>query len=170
MINFYLLATGVVATGVIGLIGSDRDVPHAASTLLLWMLCGVGWIYFLKLIQLRRAWIDSARTMLHIRDFYGRHVSDIAPAEIQQAFRWKLRTLPPAGKPWTVFFYSAALIGFIDSAAFVGGSYLLDAPRYAAQPVLALWPAGLGILFFLFHNWLYMAMLRPVTPEGTAAQ
>jgi hypothetical protein len=55
MVNFYLLAVGVVASGVVAVLGQDAGLPKATGTLLLWPLCGVGWLYFLKLIRLRQA-------------------------------------------------------------------------------------------------------------------
>jgi len=61
MINFYLLVVGVVASGVVAALGQETGLPKAIGTLLLWLLCGIGWLYFLKLIRLRQTWHDSAR-------------------------------------------------------------------------------------------------------------
>jgi len=61
-----------------------------------------------------------------------------------------------------VFFYSAMLIAFLDSAAFVAGGLLLDSGPTGSPPVPVL---GLLILFglgfFAFHVWLYFAFLKP---------
>jgi hypothetical protein len=55
MINFYLLVAGVMASGVVAVLGQDTELPKAAGTVLLWLLCGIGWLYFLKIIRFRQA-------------------------------------------------------------------------------------------------------------------
>jgi hypothetical protein len=162
MINFYLVVTGVIASGVVAVLGQEAGLPKAAGTVLLWLLCGVGWLYFLKLIRLRQAWHDSAQAMNRIKDFYIHHAEDFEPDVLRSAFRWKAETLPPPDKPWTVFFYSAMLIGFLDSVAYVAGGALLDLDAIGSSPVPVLGPLALfGLAFFAFHVWLYFAFLKP---------
>jgi hypothetical protein len=170
MVNFYLLAVGVVASGVVAVLGQDAGLPKAAGTVLLWLLCGVGWLYFLKLVRLRQAWHDSARTMNRIKEFYIQHAREFDQEELRSAFRWQAHTLPPPDKPWTVYFYSAVLIGLLDSVAYVAGGALLGADAFWSLP----WPSLvllvlLGLAFFAFHVWLYSAFLRPGSP-GEAAR
>ena len=161
MVNFYLLAVGVVASGVIAVIGQPTGLPKPAGTALLWLLCGVGWLYFLKLIRLRQAWHESARTMNQIKEFYIRHAADFDEPTMRTAFRWQAHTLQPPGKPWTVFFYSATLIALLDSVAYAAGGALLG---WGAAPQVLLPALGLltllALAFFLFHVWLYFAFLR----------
>jgi len=169
MINFYLLVAGVVVSGVVAVLGRDTGLPKAAGTLLLWLLCGIGWLYFLKLIRLRQAWHDSARAMNQIKDFYIRNAKDFDPAVLRTAFRWQSDTLPPPDKRWTVFFYSAMLIGFLDSVAYVAGGALINLKATLEFP----WLAGvllvpLGLAFFALHVWLYFAFLRPQSPTEAA--
>jgi hypothetical protein len=161
MINFYLLVVGVVASGVVAVVGQDADLPKAAGTLLLWLLCGIGWLYFLKVIRLRQAWHDSARAMNQIKDFYIHHANHFEPDVLRSAFRWKSETLPPPDKPWTVYFYSAMLIGFLDSVAYVAGGALLGLDATGSFPLPTLGLLVLfGLVFFAFHVWLYFAFLR----------
>ena len=166
MVNFYLLATGVITSGVVVMLSKDTSLPSSASAsvgaVLLWLLCGVGWIHFLKIIRLRQAWHDSAKTMNRIKEFCIEHVDGIAPDELREAFRWKPETLPPPGKPWTVFFYSAMLIGFLDSVAYVSGGALLNISAVFAYPWLVLLPLCLlGLIFFGLHIVFYFAFLSP---------
>ncbi len=161
MVNFYLLAFGVVATGVLGILSREANLPQSIGTLLLWILCAVGWLYFLKIIRLRQAWHESARAMNQIKDFFIQHDQHFQPEELRPAFRWQAHTLPSPGKPWTVFFYSALLIALLDSMAYVLGAALLDLNLYLTIPMVDL---GLylifGIGFFAFHIWLYFAFLK----------
>jgi len=162
MVNFYLLVTGVLVSGVVGVLTQNTGLPKAAGTLLLWLLCGIGWLYFLKIIRLRQAWHDSARAMNKIKDFYIQHVKDFKPDELREAFLWKAETLPPPDRPWTVFFYSAVLIAFLNSVAYVAGGALLSLTARRSFPLLVLGPLLLfGLAFFAFHVWLYFAFFRP---------
>jgi hypothetical protein len=164
MVNFYLLAVGLSLSGVLAVFSGDAHLPRSAGTLLLWLVCGVGWIYFLSIVRLRQAWQDSARAMNQIKDFYVEHSRDFEPAELRKAFRWTSHTLPPADKPWTVFFYSAMLIGLLNSLAFLGGALLL-APQNQPATTIGLppnfpWLLLLAVGYFAFHAWLYFAFLR----------
>lgn len=162
MINFYLLVAGVMVSGVVAVLGQSARVPMVAGTVLLWLLCGIGWLYFLKIIRLRQAWHDSARAMNQIKDFYIQHVKNFEPDVMREAFIWKAETLPLPGRPWTLFFYSVALIGLLDSVAYVAGGALLDLTATRYFPVLVLGPLALfGLIFFALHVWLYFAFLRP---------
>jgi hypothetical protein len=166
MVNFYLLVAGVAASGVIAVLGESSNLPKAVGTLLLWLLCGIGWLYFLAIIRLRQAWHDSARAMNQIKEFYFQHTQNLSRDVLRSAFRWQAHTLPAPGKPWTVFFYSAMLIAFLDSAAYVAGGLLLDRGPTGSPPVPVL---GLLILFglgfFALHVWLYFAFLKPRAPR-----
>ena len=157
MVNFYLLVAGVMVSGVVGVLAQKTGLPQAAGTLLLWLLCGIGWLYFLKIIRLRQAWHDSAQAMNQIKGFYIQHAQDFDPDVLRSAFRWQSHTLPEPGKPWTVFFYSAVLIAFLDSVAYIAGAALLNlaATRYFLLLVLG------PLVLFGFHVWLYFAFLKP---------
>jgi hypothetical protein len=168
MTNFYLLIVGVVASGVVTLLtsnvelGGNATLRNIIGTVLLWLLCFVGWFYFLSIIRLRQAWYDSTRAMNRIKDFCIRHTSSIDPNVLRMAFLWQPFTMPHPGKPWTVHFYAAILIGFLSSAAFVAGGFLILMVLNALPPD-NLWSGillvALGFLFFAFHVWLYFAFL-----------
>jgi hypothetical protein len=166
MVNFYLLVAGVAASGVIAVLGEGSGLPKSVGTLLLWMLCGIGWLYFLAIIRLRQAWHESARAMNQIKEFYFQHAREPERGTLRSAFRWQAHTLPAPGKPWTVFFYSAMLIAFLDSAAYIAGGLLLVRGTTGSPPVPVL---GLLILFglgfFAFHVCLYFAFLKPGPPR-----
>ena len=161
MVNFYLLAFGVIATGVLAILSREADLPQSIGTLLLWILCAVGWLYFLKIIRLRQAWHESARAMNQIKEFFIQHDENLEPDELRTAFRWQKHTLPPPDKPWTVFFYSALLIAFLDSMAYVLGAALLD---LNFSPIIPRGDLGLfllfGLGFFAVHIWFYFAFLK----------
>lgn len=164
MVNFYLLATGVIASGMVFALGGDSPLPGflgtSLGTALLWLLSCVGWIHFLKIIRLRQAWHDSAKTMNRIKEFYIEHAAGIAPDVLITAFRWRPGTLPAPDKPWTLFFYSAMLIGFLNSAAYVSGGVLLAPKEVLRTPLVGGALLLLGLIYFCLHVGLYFAFLR----------
>lgn len=170
MIDFYLVFTGIVVTGVLAVLNRDGGFPDIVGTVLLWFLCGIGWLYFLKLIRLRQAWHDSARAMNRIKDFYVQHAKEFEPDDLKQAFRWQSETLPAPEKPWTLHFFSAMLIGLIDTVAFVLGGALLDLDMTLSRPLLILAPlVAFGLFLLAFYVWAYFAFLRSTasTEAGT---
>jgi hypothetical protein len=169
MIDFYLVFTGIVVTGVLSVLNRDGGVPDIVGTVLLWFLCGIGWLYFLKLIRLRQAWHDSARAMNRIKDFYIQHAKEFAPDVLERAFRWRSETLPAPEKPWTLHFFSAMLIGLIDTVAYVLGGALLDLDVTLSHPLLVLTPlVAFGLSLLAFYIWAYVAFLRPTAAAEAA--
>ena len=155
MVNFYLVLVGVVASGVL----ANLDKLKGGATLLLWAVCGVGWFHFLILVRLREAWHESLRALMHIRDFCAQH-ADMASEELMKAFLWRRETLPAAGKRWSVFYYSALLIAFLDSMAFGVGAYLLNVWMKSVTPPSTAVLIVLSVLFFAYHDRVYGAMLK----------
>jgi len=161
MVNFYLLVAGVATSGVVAVVGQEARLSGIVGTVLLWLLCGIGWLYFLGIIRLRQAWHDSARAMNQIKEFYIEHAKELDSDVLRGAFRWQAHTLPAPDKPWTVYFYSAMLIGLLNSAAYVVGGVLIDLTAARSYPLLILGPlALLGLAFFALHVWLYFAFLK----------
>ncbi len=161
MINFYLLAVGVVVSGVIGSRGAGAALPEQTGTVLLWLICAIGWLYFLKIVRLRQAWYDSALAMNQIKDFYIRHAEVFEGQVLRQAFRWKKETLPEPDKAWTIYFYSAMLIALLNSVVYVAGGFLLSVKTLSEYPlavggIIAL----LGVAFFAFHIRMYFDLFR----------
>jgi hypothetical protein len=170
MINFYLVVVSALGAGLLIVLGGmpDQDgltgkdgLPTTVGTALLWLLCLAGWLYFLKLTTLRRAWYGSAQAMHQIRRFYIEHSKDFEPETLEDAFFFKPETLPDPDKAWNVFFYSAMLIALLNSAAYVAGGILLNwepsQPLYL--PVVGLLSL-FGLAMFAFHVRMYFVFLR----------
>ena len=155
MINYYLLAVGIVASGVIAILKNDSD--PSAGTALLWGLCIVGWFYFLKIIRLRQAWYDSAQAMNQIKEVYVDKSQGEDKDIIGAALRWRQATLPQPGGRWTVFHYSAMLIGFLNAVASSVGYVLIKEP---STPMQWMFLVLLGLIFFVIHDLLYVFFLK----------
>ncbi len=161
VVNYFLLITGGVITLVGAILQSIKftiDERDLSLQVILLAFNFIGWIYFLKIIRLRQAWMESARSMNHIKKFYVQN-SGIARKDCDKVFRWKFQSLPSAHKRSNVFYYSAVLISFFTSIA------LLIAWIIASQASLRFheyrWIAYLiGIYHYIFQILMYTEFLR----------
>jgi hypothetical protein len=161
MIQFYLVLFGIIASGVIALIREGPESSWIVGTILLWLLISIGWLYFLKIVRLRQAWHESARTMNQLKEFYIQHSKGLDSNVLRNAFRWHAHTLPTAGKSWTLFFLSAMIVSLVDSVAYTVGSMLLSFNNVRVSPLLAVSSLVImGLAFLGFHAWLYFAFLK----------
>lgn len=113
----YYLAT--VGTFVVALF-SMMEVPPAwvnpvrmAFGVTFAMLAIVGYLTLRQLIRLRGAWMESARAMNQIKDFYADRL------DLASAFLWRTTTLPEAGKKDSVAFLLALTVMMMDAFAVV---------------------------------------------------
>jgi len=171
MVNFYLAIAGAIPTIIAILIINGTElarlaVYHTASAIALWIMVAIGWIFFLKIVQLRWAWHNSLRAMNRIKDFYLEHTQEFDREELGQAFLWRADTLPQRDKKWNIFFYSAMLIALLNSMSFTFGSFLLDlhaldAGQHGGLASLhwVVWVV-LGVAMFALHFRMYSAFLK----------
>jgi hypothetical protein len=159
MVNFYLLIVGIAASGMVNALDAPVSLPPWLGAILLWLLCGVGWLYFLKLIRLRQAWHDSAQAMNQIKEFCIQHSHEFSEAELRSAFRWQAGSLPTENKPWSLFFFSAMLIAFLSTSAYFLGGMLLEL-KMASLWIWLVMMTVLAALFFTAHIYFYFAFLR----------
>jgi hypothetical protein len=163
MINFFLIFVGFILSGVVAVARDDPSKSKVLASVLLWLLCSVGWLYFLKIIRLRQAWYDSARAMNQIKEFYIVHVKDVPPEVLRRAFRWLPDTLPAPEKPWTLIFLSAMTVALLDSVALVMGGILLEPRNALDAPLLVIGGLGLcGLVLLAFYAAMYRAFLTAV--------
>jgi hypothetical protein len=80
-------------------------------------LTALGALTLAQLARLRAAWHESVQAMNQIKDFYIKHNKEIEPA-----FKWRLKSLPPTDKPYSIANLMAvevSLLGAITAAASV---------------------------------------------------
>ena len=116
---------------------------------------GIGFSFLFKLIRLRQALWGSIKTMNRIKEVYRENFP-----EFSDAFAWNTKTLPAAGKPWSLTYNMAFLIVILDSVALAAAVYTqaLSNPDSAAT----IWPfywSGLAFIsscavqerFYAYH-------------------
>ena len=152
MINFFIVIFGISVTGIVAYSKEIAIWQPYSGMLQLWFLSSVGIFYLLILIQLRAAWHDSALAMNKIKEFCINN-NTIEANKLSEAFRWRLASVPKANKLWNVFFYSAAFIAFMSSAAFACGVALLG--HKAGITHYYLFSISVIYLFILFSIFLF---------------
>ncbi len=176
MINFFIVIFGISVTGIVAYYKEVNVWWPYSSMLQLWFLSSVGIFYSLILIQLRAAWHDSALAMNKIKEFCISNNNLIDADKLARVFRWRLATVPSANKLWNVFFYSAAFIAFMSSAAFACGVALLGHKAGITHYYLfSMSVLYLFILFSIFLFFYYKAlepkevtkMINPATAPAT---
>lgn len=165
-INFYLLVVGVAATGLLGITKIDSTLPLHLAGGLLWVVCTLGAFYFLILVKLRESWYESALQMLKIREFTVSHVEELPTGTLRDAFRWSRATLPAKHKRWTVFYYSAMLIAFLNAFCFLLGAVLIAHELQQKDLFHVFLFSFFALLVMIFYDWLYKRLLSP-TPGTT---
>jgi len=170
LVNYFLIITGVSITLVSTAFSIDKNAFQIPVNQyrLLEVIClafnFIGWIYFIKIIRLRQAWHDSATEMNHIKDFYINN-SQVKTSIAEKAFLWKTATIPPVDKKSNVFYYSAMIIAFITSLA-----YLISSIGVLIETDLLkkwLWLAALlGIYHLIFQIFMYSVFLTAKKGEA----
>jgi hypothetical protein len=117
--NYYLATAGTMIAAVV-LADLTNSIHLAVFGLLFGGLTTLGFMSLLKLAKLRLAWADSVRAMCQIKEYYIQMCDEV---QLTRAFRWKMETIPPVGKKWTVAFLMALTIDFLSSAS-AGGAVL----------------------------------------------
>lgn len=171
IVNFYLLIAGGAGSGVVALI-SSRPTVAVAAVPLLWIVALVGGLNLLQLIALRRAWAGSAMEMNYIKEFFVANSDLFEKDALSGAFLWKPRGIPQTHRRGNVFYYSAILLALLNTAAFVGGIFILglNANVNLTLPGSAVYAVLLAVAFFQAHMWLYDMLLIPMPNKQQPAQ
>jgi hypothetical protein len=151
MFLYYLATAGTLVATVVAVDLTGDQALLLVFALLFAGLGVLGTVSFLQLIKLRLAWIESARAMCQIKEFYIRVHGQI---QLEDAFRWRMATIPAAGQKWTVAFLMAVVTALLSSVC-IGAAVLLvgwgwrDRPWTAAGTIAGLLAfAGQLVLWF----------------------
>ena len=143
--SFYYLLLGVLASGLAAVYqfgGGTHNVPLSLVTILLFVGAIISISFFVTLIRLRQAYKESLLTMNVIKEFYIDQFKQQMPA-IEQAFRWRLATMPKGERIGSVTFTIAALNAFIGSLCLAGAVFIIT-----EQPLMGPGAITLGVVVF----------------------
>ena len=130
-----------------------KSVSVAFSILFL-VLTLLGTLTIAQLARLRAAWHESIEAMNQIKDFYIKKFPETEPA-----FKWRIRTIPPTDKPYSIanlIALEVALLGALTTAAaFYFILFALGEVTLLSWMIIAIsFAAGAG-----FQWWWYKHLL-----------
>ncbi len=155
--SFYYILLGVLASGlaaVIQLSGGTRTIPLPLLALLLFIGGIISICFFVTIIRLRQAYKDSLFTMNVIKEFYIDEFKQQMPA-IEQAFHWRLTTMPKGERLGSVTFVIASLNAFIGSLCLAGAIFFIT-----EQPLSNAWAFVLAAVVFILSTALHIYYYR----------
>ena len=158
--SFYYILVGVLASGLAAIYqlgGGTHNVPLFLVATLLIVGTLISICFFVTLIRLRQPYKESLISMNVIKEFYIEQYKQQMPA-IEQAFQWRLHTMPKGERIGSVTFMIASLNAIIGSLCLAGAVFI-----FTEQPlsdtgafILAL---AIFIVAVLVHIFYYRKSL-----------
>jgi FtsH-binding integral membrane protein len=158
--SFYYLLLGVLVSGLAAIYqfsGGTHNVPLSLVTILLFVGTIISVSFFVTLIRLRQAYKESLLTMNVIKEFYIDQFKQQMPA-IEQAFRWRLATMPKGERIGSVTFMIAALNAFIGSLCLAGAVFIITEQPLTGPGAFIL-ALAIFIVAVLVHIFFYRKSL-----------
>ena len=120
--SFYFLSVGSLVAAILSAIFSVNDLKNVSFAFfgLFVVLTILGAVTLAQLARLRAAWHESVEAMNEIKDFYIKHNKEIEPA-----FKWRLKTLPPTDKPFSIANLMAVEVSLLSAITSVASVYFL---------------------------------------------
>ena len=120
--SFYFLSVGSLVAAILSAIFSVNDLKNVSLAFfgLFVVLTILGAVTLAQLARLRAAWHESVEAMNEIKDFYIKHNKEIEPA-----FKWRLKTLPPTDKPFSIANLMAVEVSLLSAITSVASVYFL---------------------------------------------
>jgi hypothetical protein len=175
--NFYFTIMGALLSGLGALYQISRNTSADWRPLAVGLLIAGGLlssIFYVRLIHLRQSLRESIITTYVIKEFYIQQFMEDIP-NIEQAFRWRLATIPSGERPSSDTSFVLYPIAVLCSVAFgvasligdqlrldAGGPALLAALPAAQEP----WVAGaLAVVVVSLIEWLFYRSQLSVQTE-----
>jgi uncharacterized membrane protein YeaQ/YmgE (transglycosylase-associated protein family) len=110
--SFYFVTVGSLVAAILGSIFSTNNLKSFALAFagLFVVLTVLGALTLAQLARLRAAWHESAEAMNQIKEYYISQNKDI-----ESAFKWRKKSLPPTDKPHSIANLMAAEVSFLGS-------------------------------------------------------
>lgn len=119
--SFYFVSVGSFVAAIIGtqMEAQQKTVSFAFFALFL-VLTFMGALTIAQLARLRAAWHESVEAMNQLKEFYIKH-----HPEIEDAFKWRPRQVPPTNKPYSIANLTAVEVAMLSSLTTGAGAYFL---------------------------------------------
>ncbi|HRQ24899.1 MAG TPA: hypothetical protein PLF42_15845 [Anaerolineales bacterium] len=149
--SFYFVTVGSLVAAILGTLFSEDDLQGASLAFagLFLILTILGALTLAQLARLRAAWHESAEAMNVIKEFYIKHNK-----EIESAFKWRAKTLPPTDKRFSIANLMAVEVTMLSAVTSAATAYFMLvyfgtlSGWYWAIPA-----ATLFIVYFIQWRW-----------------
>lgn len=164
--SLYYLLLGALASGLLAIyqLGGKTLTTSQLQVIVLLIAAGILSVtFFEKIIRLRQAYRESLICMNVIKEFYIQQFQQHMP-HVEQAFRWRLKTIPTGERIGSVTFAISGLIALVGSLCFAGAALMGIKPEiiarssaYGVQAYLV--PAVVFVVVLILHIWYYRLSL-----------
>jgi hypothetical protein len=120
--SFYFIAVGSIVATIFGAQFATDSLKGIAIPLFILFLAmtGLGALTIAQLARLRAAWHESAEAMNKIKDYYIKQ-----DKEIESAFKWRVKSIPPTDKPYSIANLMAIEVALLSSLTSAAALYFL---------------------------------------------
>jgi hypothetical protein len=120
--SFYFVTVGSLVAAILGTLFSEDDLQGASLAFagLFLILTILGALTLAQLARLRAAWHESAEAMNVIKEFYIKHNKEIEPA-----FKWRAKTLPPTDKRFSIANLMAVEVTLLSAVTSAATAYFI---------------------------------------------
>ena len=120
--SFYFVTVGSLVAAIISVLFSAENMKNIALAFfgLFLILTLLGFLTLAQLARLRAAWHESAQAMNQLKEFYIKHNKEIEPA-----FKWRSRSLPPTNKPYSIANLMAVEVALLSAVTSTAAVYFL---------------------------------------------
>lgn len=152
--SFYFVTVGSFVAAIAGTqFEPQQKILSIAFFILFSVLTVMGTLTISQLARLRAAWHESVEAMNKIKDFYIKHNPEIEPA-----FKWRNRTIPPTDKPYSIANLIAIEVAMLSSLTSATALYFLLTVFNSAA--LATWLiSAVGFLISYATQWKWYKRL-----------
>jgi hypothetical protein len=161
--SFHLITTGSLVAAILGSQVERLQDPQTyfGFAALFIVLSFSGVLTLLQLVRLRQAWFDSATTLNQIKEFYVQHTHEM---NLKDAFRWRMTTIPPQYKPWSIAYLLAVQVGLLGGIT-IGAAVIFFG---LGINILLWWYAiVIGVIFSISQIFLYQLLLSRYRPRNS---
>jgi hypothetical protein len=121
LVNFYIGLFTLVVSVTIGIFENISDTYSKGISITFFILSVIGYLFVLQMVRLRQAWIDSAKVMNRIKDYFTDRDENLLEYII-----WKTNTIPKPHKFKTINYFSSIIITLLGTGSLVAGLIVLE--------------------------------------------
>ncbi len=151
--SFFIVSVGSLVAAVFGAqqLSQLAEIPRALYLLLAGLfgvLTALGALTVAQLARLRLAWHEAALAMNQMKEFHAARFKGL-----ENAFRWRVETLPPTYKPNSISYFTALEVSLLSALTFGACAYFLQMGAGTTRCLWAFTLSAGALAFFALLAW-----------------